>query len=160
MHIFKVYSDEDLHDKETRSQIARVFMFFLPGIASGLFHVVTSDEKIGSRVIAVALQAWGRITALLMENYGENLGDGSLRSKEIITIKKKHKERNRGKLKGQAEIKNYLKNMEIDTEWYLNSDKKLKGFLMEMVKLASFQHDSVRKELYEVCHMFIEKCFA
>lgn len=50
----RVETDEDLIDIEIRYQSSNVFMFFLPGIATGMTEIATSDMKVGSKVISVS----------------------------------------------------------------------------------------------------------
>lgn len=47
--------DTDLHTSDTvlYNQIADAFMFFLPGLSSGLSKICMEDEKIGHKVIKV-----------------------------------------------------------------------------------------------------------
>lgn len=43
----------DVDDVELKSNVADVFMFFLPGIAVGLKTIILEDEKTGHEVIVV-----------------------------------------------------------------------------------------------------------
>lgn len=53
MALAKVDDNSNLADTEIRNQVADVFMFFVPGIISGLAKIVTEDEKIGHKVTLV-----------------------------------------------------------------------------------------------------------
>lgn len=53
MCLAQVY-DEDTNDLEVRCSVANVFMFFLPGLASGLRSIALEDEKSGHKIIAVS----------------------------------------------------------------------------------------------------------
>lgn len=55
MCLAQVHNDEMLNDLELRCSIANVFMFFLPGLASGLRNIALEDEKSGHKVIAVCI---------------------------------------------------------------------------------------------------------
>lgn len=50
MAIAQVLKDKDFADVELRNQVAEVFLFFLPGIASGLTRIAVEDEKVGHKV--------------------------------------------------------------------------------------------------------------
>lgn len=50
MSIAQVLEDKDFEDVGLRNQVAAVFLFFLPGIASGLTRIALEDEKIGHKI--------------------------------------------------------------------------------------------------------------
>lgn len=53
MAIAQVLEDKDFQDTELRHQVAEVFLFFLPGIASGLARISLEDEKVGHKIPVV-----------------------------------------------------------------------------------------------------------
>lgn len=54
MAMARVLNDEDFSDVVLRKQISQVFLFFLPGLASGFKQIATEDEKIGHKVPRVS----------------------------------------------------------------------------------------------------------
>lgn len=50
MAIAQVLEEKDFQDVELRNQVAEVFLFFLPGIASGLARIALEDEKVGHKI--------------------------------------------------------------------------------------------------------------
>lgn len=54
LSIAKVLDDEDFNDVVVRNQVAEVFLYFIPGIASGLKSIATEDEKVGHKVPVVS----------------------------------------------------------------------------------------------------------
>lgn len=55
MCLAQVYDDE-MNDLELRCSVANVFMFFLPGLASGLRNIALEDEKAGHKSIVVCMK--------------------------------------------------------------------------------------------------------
>lgn len=55
MAIARVSSDDDFYDLVLRNQIAEIFVFFLPGVASQLKNIALEDEKIGHQIPTVYL---------------------------------------------------------------------------------------------------------
>lgn len=53
MSIAHVLNDQDFNDLVLRNQIADVFLFFLPGLASQLKFVALVDEKYGHKIPCV-----------------------------------------------------------------------------------------------------------
>ena len=53
MAIAHVLEDHDFSDLVMRDQIAEVFLFFLPGVASQLKSIALIDEKYGHKVPSV-----------------------------------------------------------------------------------------------------------
>lgn len=49
----RVDDETDINDVEIKSNVADVFMFFLPGIVLGLKTIILEDEKTGHEVITV-----------------------------------------------------------------------------------------------------------
>lgn len=53
MSIGRVLNDSEFGDVVVRKTVAQVFLFFLPGLASGLKQIALEDEKIGHNVTQV-----------------------------------------------------------------------------------------------------------
>lgn len=51
----RIHVEMDADDIELKSNVADVFMFFLPGVAVGLKAIILEDEKTGHEVIVVML---------------------------------------------------------------------------------------------------------
>lgn len=46
-------NNNEMNDLEIRCCVANIFMFFLPGLASGLRNIALEDEKTGHKIIVV-----------------------------------------------------------------------------------------------------------
>lgn len=53
MCLAQVHDGADVNDLEIRCNVADIFMFFLPGIASGLRTIALEDEKSGHKTTVV-----------------------------------------------------------------------------------------------------------
>lgn len=54
MYLGQVYNEE-IDDLELRCSVADIFMFFLPGLASGLKIIALEDEKSGHKIVVVCM---------------------------------------------------------------------------------------------------------
>lgn len=55
MALARVLNDDDFSDLVVRNQIADVFFFFLPGVATQLKEIALVDEKYGHKIPSVGL---------------------------------------------------------------------------------------------------------
>lgn len=55
MCLARIFRDEDFKDIVIRKQVAEVFLFFLPGVASGLKQIALEDEKVGHKIPMVII---------------------------------------------------------------------------------------------------------
>lgn len=55
MCLARVHDEEDTSDLELQQNISDVFIFFLPGIASGMSKVILEEETCGQKVTAVCI---------------------------------------------------------------------------------------------------------
>ncbi|XP_063909733.1 TELO2-interacting protein 1 homolog isoform X2 [Zophobas morio] len=152
MAIAHVLDDHDFSDLVMRDQIAEVFLFFLPGVASQLKSIALIDEKYGHKVPSVALKAWGRIVTLLMQDY--NACDRKIHLNQPTTNPKLVKTR----WKDENELKQYIKNTQRSPEWYKETDKKLQQIIVEFAKLTHHSHPNVRMELVNMASLLLENC--
>ncbi|XP_008201481.1 TELO2-interacting protein 1 homolog [Tribolium castaneum] len=152
MAIAHVLDDEDFDDIVIRNQIAEVFLFFLPGVATQLKSVALIDEKFGHKIPSVALTAWGRIVTLLMQDY--NAQDRKIDLGGITdttpTLNKKWE--------NEAELEDYLKKTERSPQWYKTTDKKLQMIIIEFAKLTHHCHPNVRLELAQMAALLLDNC--
>ncbi|RZB40886.1 TELO2-interacting protein 1 -like, partial [Asbolus verrucosus] len=149
MALARVLDDNDFSDLVTRNQVAEVFLFFLPGVASQLKSVALIDEKFGHKIPSVALEAWGRIVTLLMQDYrafDEKLSDT------------KPNKLNKHKWKDDNELKEYIQQAQRSPEWYKDTDRKLQQLLVEFSKLTHHSHPKVRLELANMSALLVDNC--
>ncbi|KAJ8959272.1 hypothetical protein NQ314_006300 [Rhamnusium bicolor] len=161
MSIARVLEDDDFGDIEVRNQVAEMFLFFLPGVATGLKKIALEDEKVGHRVPVVALTAWGRIITLLMQDY--NASDEKidiLKIKNTLNGKFVHSDDKKNKFEGGEEIKEFLRTTKRTIHWYSDTDKKLQPLVIEFTKLTHHSHHKVRLELVNICGLITENCFS
>ncbi|XP_018569428.1 TELO2-interacting protein 1 homolog [Anoplophora glabripennis] len=160
MAIAQVLENKDFEDAELRNQVAEVFLFFLPGIASGLARIALEDEKMGHKIPMVALKAWGRIVTLLMDNYKAGNDDFDFTNlKNIMNKKPVIGTEKRKKFKDEKEIKEYLHTNKRTVPWYKDTDNRLQPLVVEFAKLTHHSHHKVRLELADMCGLIIENCF-
>lgn len=55
MCLAQVHDGSDPNDLELRSNVADLYMFFLPGLASGLRNIALEDEKSGHKTTMVRI---------------------------------------------------------------------------------------------------------
>ncbi|KAJ8942240.1 hypothetical protein NQ318_003087 [Aromia moschata] len=163
MAIARVLEDKDFEDLEVRNQVAEMFLFFLPGIASGLKRIALEDEKVGHKIPVIALKGWGRIVTLLMQDY--NVSDEKF---NFIQLKQTKQTINKGsvpnsemkrKFKDDEDIKSYLQTTKRTSQWYKDTDKRLQPLVIEFVKLAHHSHPKVRSEMAIMCGLIVQNCF-
>ncbi|KAK4882166.1 hypothetical protein RN001_005485 [Aquatica leii] len=153
MALAQVHHDFSTENIEFRKQVADVFMFFAPGVISGLASIAVDDDKCGHKVTATAVQAWGKIVAMQMYNYNPALlnpfysQDQNSDSHPKETSYKMH-----------DDIKNYIQNSKMDLQWYKQSDEKLQKIISLLTKLTWHSHAKVRLELAHSCLLIAGNC--
>ncbi|XP_057672878.1 TELO2-interacting protein 1 homolog isoform X1 [Diorhabda carinulata] len=158
MCLARVYEDEDFMDVVIRKQVAEVFLFFLPGIATGLKQIALEDEKIGHAVPVMALRAWGRITTLLMQDY--NASTTTFEISELQRQLEMTEESNSVKKKWTTneDIVKHVESVKLSSQWYRDNDKKMQHLVIAFTKLTHHSHQKVRFELVEMCRIILENC--
>ncbi|CAG9825114.1 unnamed protein product [Phaedon cochleariae] len=158
MSLARVLSDDDYQDLILRKQVSEVFLFFLPGVASGLKQIALEDEKVGHKIPVIALRAWGRIVTLLMQDY--NVSDQSLNTEfeSFKFIEMTISNSQKMKWKDNKEITEHLNSTKISPQWYKDTDKKLEGLVQEFGKVLHHSHPKVRKELSHMCENILYHC--
>lgn len=56
MSLARVLDDNEFEDIVVRKQVSQVFLFFLPGLASGFKQIASEDEKVGHKIPQVSSQ--------------------------------------------------------------------------------------------------------
>lgn len=157
MCLARIFRDEDFKDIVIRKQVAEVFLFFLPGVASGLKQIALEDEKVGHKIPMVALKAWGRIVTLLMQDYNSSVTILNISEINIRYNSEKEKTTKK-KWSNNKEINEHLHNTKLSSQWYKDTDKKLQHLVLEIMKLTHHSHHKVRSELTELCAVILENC--
>lgn len=106
----------------------------------------------------MALRAWGRIVALLMEDF--NPPDQKINTlTSDIKTKKAIKDTNpKINWKSIHETENYIKNLSRTPEWYKKTDENLCAIIKTFSKLIEHPHVKVRLELAQMCCLLLQKC--
>lgn len=160
MCVARVYGDEDFMDIVIRKQVAEVFLFFLPGIASGLKQIALEDEKIGHTVPVMALRAWGRIVTLLMQDY-----NNSTTTFEITELQKQLEMTDQSssikkKWTTNEDIVKHVESVNLSSQWYRENDKNMQHLVIAFIRLTHHSHQKVRSELVEMCRIILENCLS
>lgn len=50
MSLARVLNDNDFQDIVARKHVSETFLFFLPGLSSGLKNIALEDEKVGHKI--------------------------------------------------------------------------------------------------------------
>ncbi|KAJ8974649.1 hypothetical protein NQ317_019885 [Molorchus minor] len=140
MAIGRVLRDHDFADIEIRNHVAEMFLFFLPGVASGLKRVALEDEKVGHKVPMMKKFDF----AIFKNSFHKSCSQTS---------------RNKIKPKDDYEIKEYLQTTKRSTQWYRDTDKRLQPLVNEFVKLTHHSHPKVRLELATMCGLVVQNCY-
>ncbi|CAG9826267.1 unnamed protein product [Diabrotica balteata] len=160
MCIAQVFDDENFNDIVLRRQLAEVFMFFLPGIASDITKIVLEDSKVGFKVQAVALKTWGRIVTLVMQNYDEissvpNIVEFARSMKNSYS---KEKDKPIKKWTNNAEITEHIETTLLNKKFHVSTDQMLQIFVRDFRKLAHYPQKQVRLELLNMCQIIMNNC--
>lgn len=54
MSLARILDDNEFGDVVVRKHVAQVFLFFLPGLASGFKQIALEDEKVGHKIPQVS----------------------------------------------------------------------------------------------------------
>lgn len=57
MALARVLDESEFGDVVVRKNVAQVFLFFLPGLASGLKQIALEDEKVGHKIPQVNIRS-------------------------------------------------------------------------------------------------------
>lgn len=55
MSLGRVLNDSEFGDVVVRKSVAQVFLYYLPGLSSGLKQIALEDEKVGHNVTKVSI---------------------------------------------------------------------------------------------------------
>lgn len=58
MSLARVLDDSEFGDIVIRKNVSQVFLFFLPGLASGLKQIALEDEKVGHKIPQVNVKCY------------------------------------------------------------------------------------------------------
>lgn len=103
----------------------------------------------------MALQAWGRIVALLMEDFNpsdQTINTLTVNFQSNVIIDPKIKWKN------IDETKEYIQKSSRTPEWYLKTDENLYKIIQTFSKLIEHTHVKVRLELVQMCCLLLHKC--
>ncbi|XP_028154357.2 TELO2-interacting protein 1 homolog [Diabrotica virgifera virgifera] len=160
MCIAQVFDDENFHDIVLRRQLAEVFMFFLPGIASGILKILLEDSKVGSKVQAVALKTWGRIVTLVMQNYDATSSVPNIVefTRSVKNDYSKDKDTPIKKCTNNAEVTEYIETTKLNKKFYVSTDQKLQMVVKDFYKVLHCADEQVRLELLNMCQIIMNNC--
>nr|XP_023014503.1 TELO2-interacting protein 1 homolog [Leptinotarsa decemlineata]XP_023014504.1 TELO2-interacting protein 1 homolog [Leptinotarsa decemlineata]XP_023014505.1 TELO2-interacting protein 1 homolog [Leptinotarsa decemlineata]XP_023014506.1 TELO2-interacting protein 1 homolog [Leptinotarsa decemlineata] len=158
MSLARVLDNDDFNDVVLRKQVAEVFLFFLPGVASGLKHVALEDEKVGHKIPMVALKAWGRIVTLLMQDYDAVDKNFRISDINVEKINECTQAKVKQKWKTKQDIKEHLEGTKLSPQWYRDTDRKLEILIVDFMRVTRHSHPKVRLELSRMCGIILENC--
>ncbi|PSN37088.1 hypothetical protein C0J52_21168 [Blattella germanica] len=157
-----VHNDAILDD-DLRHQVGDVIMFFLPGIVSTLQRLATEDENQGHQVIQAAVEAWGQIITIVMEDVNKTFEPEDF----ISTFNKNEaaKETNEDPLRSSwhnSSKDSMLKSLQEKLrtpEWYQAAAEKLAYSVKTIAKVQMNSHWKVRLKLSMVCKNLVTRCY-
>ncbi|CAH0559229.1 unnamed protein product [Brassicogethes aeneus] len=158
--IAQVLDDKDFNDVVIKNQVSEVFLYFIPGIASGLKDIALLDEKVGHKIPVIALKAWGRLVSILMAHYGAPDEPFNMKNLKNILNKEDLKYNNKSRhLESSNDVEEYLNSQKRNSQWYKTADSKMKIMVLGFCKLVYHSHYKVRLELVEMSGLLIEDCY-
>ncbi|KAF5286602.1 hypothetical protein FQR65_LT12511 [Abscondita terminalis] len=152
MVLAQVHDDYQTDEIKFREQVADIFMFFAPGVMSNLASIAIGDDKCGHKIIAMTIKTWGRIVTLQMYNYNPLILNNFSQEPNVQSSMKG--------LKTPEDIKNYIHGVQIDLQWYKQTDENLQKIMLSFEKLTWHSHPKVRLELARSCLIIAENCAA
>ncbi|XP_025829077.1 TELO2-interacting protein 1 homolog [Agrilus planipennis] len=154
--------DISQEDVVLQAQVADVFIFFLPGIASGLKDIALEDEKFGHAVVVESVKAFGRLVTLIMKD--PNNPEEKVQINLQLNINNKFNCTNndqqlpKKKWTNEKEVNDYLQSMKRDEKFFKETDSKLQLIVKVLRKLTHHSHPRVREELSNICKGFVQYC--
>ncbi|KRT79068.1 hypothetical protein AMK59_6749, partial [Oryctes borbonicus] len=160
MTITKTNTDLQVTDIVLCHEIANTFMFFLPGLVSGLCKICLEDEKIGHKITKIAIRAWGRLVNLFVRNYNPN--EKRIHFNNIASLLNKSEARTRTKRTkkwgNEAEFREYFENSTRSWEWYEETDSNLCEKVDALQNLCNHSYVTVKLEFAETSLLLLENC--
>lgn len=104
----------------------------------------------------MALQTWGRIVALQMEDYNSSDNKLNLLSDQIKEMGLG--ESRKIKWKSESEVKDYIQTSQRSVGWYKETDEMLHKVVQSLFKLVQHSHPKVRLELAQTGCLLVFKC--
>ncbi|KAJ8672797.1 hypothetical protein QAD02_004057 [Eretmocerus hayati] len=153
MALLQVHDEADSQDIVLRSQIADVVMLYLPGVISGLLEVALGSDIQNHKVTAVAIKAWSRALALVMQDLPQE--DVALNNQVSTLMLENVRSKDSNDLK---EMEKVLGDAKRTPEWYRAVSEKFKEIFIELDLLTKHSNFKVRKELGQAVSLLLLTC--
>ncbi|XP_050294398.1 TELO2-interacting protein 1 homolog [Anthonomus grandis grandis] len=156
MAIAKVTDTDDQSDVVLRNKCADMFMFFLPALSSTLPEIALKDSAVGHSLPVLATKAYGRIIAVIMQDYRPS--DQILDVEEVVMWESKKSKTLKAKFKDKKEIDLYLNSTVRNALWYKETDEKINITFKRMDALTYHSNVNLRMEIVDAAAIIIKNC--
>ncbi|KAF4519601.1 hypothetical protein B566_EDAN003768 [Ephemera danica] len=153
----QVLENPHISDPDLRTKSANIFMNFLPGIAAGLQHVISGDEKQGHTIFVVAVRAWGRLLTQVLD-------DEALPAEESVPnfnpdLKTPIQEGNTlSSARTSTDLEQIISQSKRTPAWFTHADTKLMGNVRAVCLVHRHSHPKVRMELVHTVELLVTRC--
>ncbi|CAB3376131.1 Hypothetical predicted protein [Cloeon dipterum] len=135
-------------DDDENTQAGDIFMNFVPGVVKGLKQVICADEKQGHEVTVVALRAWGRLIAQVMD---VPLGSQMIGGEE-------EKPKSLSSASNLAEVQQVISDNKRNAAFFKLADQMLQANVEAVCSAQNHSHHKVRLELIASAKLILVKC--
>ena len=162
--------DEDRMALENaiKDSVAITFASFIPGISIALCRVITFDTKQGYAVITQAIDLWGDILSLVMND--KHMPNKPSESKDVISqlislamegqSTKAQENKEAGILNSNPEKHNKLQSLKVNrtADWFCDTASKLKIVMERLSMISANPNWKVRLSLVKFCEKLLTNC--
>ena len=160
--------DREALENAVKDSVAITFASFIPGISIALCRVITCDTKQGHAVISQAIDLWGDILSLVMND--KHMPNQPSESKDIISqlislaIKGQSTEAKEDKEAGisnsNPEKHNKLQSLKVNrtADWFCDTASKLKIVMERLSIISANPNWKVRLSLAKFCDKLLTNC--
>lgn len=160
--------DREALESAIKDSMAMIFASFIPGISTCLCRIVTGDDKQGHVILSQAIDVWGEILLLVMNdhylpNNPEN-GDDVISQLASLAVKAqfsgKQKTEETGVFNSIPENTDKLQSLKVSRtiDWFNETASKLKIILERLKLICTNANWKVRLALARFCDKLLTNC--
>lgn len=160
--------DREVLQNAVKDSAAETFASFVPGISMALCRVITGDTKQGHAVIMQAIDLWGDVLSLVMNDSHMPIKPSECEDviSQLISLATENKSSESqenteaGVSKSNPEKPNKLQGLRISrtSEWFHDTGSKLKIFIERLYVVCAHPNWKVRLSLAKFCDKLLANC--
>ncbi|GFR94186.1 TELO2-interacting protein 1 homolog [Elysia marginata] len=149
--LLMVLQTDSKFGKKYKYQLAEFFPFCLPGVTMTACRIATGDTKQGHGVIVKALEVFGRVVSLVMQDTSlDKTTSQAWKQGSATTVELQRNQR------AQPTARNL--SVERSEDWVKATASKVKVLVDQLCKLVSRDNWRVRLGLAELCEQLLTSC--